>query len=89
MGEESARINGPSHMVRGESASDQEFEEEEVPQEQQIHDYTEQDLMNLKRTIYLTIMSSVDYEECAHKLLKIQIRPGQENVLAEMINKCC
>jgi pre-mRNA-splicing factor CWC22 len=42
-----------------------------------IHDVTEQDLINLRRTIYLTIMSSVDFNECAHKLLKIKLQPGQ------------
>lgn len=34
--------------------------------------------MTLRRTIYLTIQSSLDYEECAHKLLKMQLKPGQE-----------
>ena len=36
-----------------------------------IQDLTEQDLVNLRRTIYLTIMSSVGFEECAHKLMKL------------------
>ena len=29
--------------------------------------------VQLRRTIYLTIQSSVDFEECVHKLLKLQI----------------
>ena len=41
-----------------------------------ISDMTEQDLVNLRRTIYLTIMSSAQVDECAHKLMKLQIRPG-------------
>ena len=36
-----------------------------------IMDFTERDLVNLRRTIYLAIVSSVDYEECCHKLLKL------------------
>lgn len=32
---------------------------------------TEQDLVRLRKTIYLVIMSSVDFEECCHKLLKL------------------
>lgn len=43
-----------------------------------ISDATETALVNLRRTIYLTIMSSVDVEDCTHKLLKIQIQPGHE-----------
>ena len=35
---------------------------------------TEKDLLNLRRTIYLVIMNSVDFEECCHKLLKLNIR---------------
>ena len=43
-----------------------------------ISDETETNLVNLRRTIYLTIMSSVDFEEAGHKLLKIKLEPGQE-----------
>ena len=43
----------------------------------QIEDMTEKDLINLRRTIYLVIMSSVDFEEATHKLLKLNIREGQ------------
>ena len=45
--------------------------------------------MNLRRTIYLVIMSSVDFEECCHKLLKLNIREGQEMELCNMILECC
>ncbi|CAK4487772.1 unnamed protein product [Aphanomyces euteiches] len=55
----------------------------------QIHDMSEQDLVNLRRTIYLTIMSSVSHEECAHKLLRLNIRPGQEPEICSMILDCC
>ncbi|GLE00359.1 hypothetical protein PINS_up009116 [Pythium insidiosum] len=54
-----------------------------------IQDMTEQDLVNLRRTIYLTIMSSISHEECAHKLLKINIRPGQEKEICSMLLECC
>lgn len=50
---------------------------------------TEQDLKNLRRVIYLTIMSSVEYEACAHKLLKLNLREGQEIELCNMIMECC
>ena len=43
-----------------------------------VHDQTGANLVNLRRTIYLTIMSALDFEEAVHKLLKIQLGPGQE-----------
>lgn len=54
-----------------------------------IQDYTEQDLVNLRRTIYLTIMSSITHEECAHKLMKLNIRSGQEKEICLMLIECC
>ena len=47
-------------------------------QKLQIDDMSETDKMNLRRTIYLTIMSSLNFEECAHKLVKMKIPQGQE-----------
>ena len=54
-----------------------------------IDDQTETNLINLRRTIYLTIMSSMDFEEAGHKLLKIQLAPGQEIELCTMLIECC
>jgi len=44
--------------------------------------------VNLRRTIYLVIMSSIDFEDCCHKLLKLNIREGQEMELCNMILEC-
>ena len=44
---------------------------------QKIVDKTETDLMGLRRTVYLTIQSSLTFEECAHKLLKLDIKEDQ------------
>lgn len=54
-----------------------------------IQDLSEQDLIHLRRTIYLTIMSSASYEECAHKLASIKIPQGRENELVNMLIECC
>ncbi|XP_054742636.1 pre-mRNA-splicing factor CWC22 homolog [Anastrepha obliqua] len=54
-----------------------------------IIDNTETNLIALRRTIYLTINSSLDYEECAHKLMKMQLKPGQEIELCHMFLDCC
>ena len=55
----------------------------------EIVDLSETDLVNLRRTIYLTIMSSVDFEECAHKLMKLAIPKGAEGELCNMLVECC
>lgn len=54
-----------------------------------IIDNTETNLVALRRTIYLTIHSSLDYEECAHKLMKMELKPGQEIELCHMFLDCC
>jgi MA3 domain len=51
---------------------------EEEEKQTTIIDQTETNLISLRRTIYLTIQSSLDFEECAHKLMKMQLKPGQE-----------
>ncbi|RVX66363.1 Pre-mRNA-splicing factor cwc22 [Exophiala mesophila] len=68
-------------------SSDSEDDEEEKAME--IKDQTNTDLVNLRRTIYLTIMSSLDFEEASHKLMKVQLPPGQESELPSMIIECC
>ena len=47
----------------GEEESDEEEQQREDQQKQEIEDRTQTNLVNLRRTIYLTIMSSLDFEE--------------------------
>lgn len=54
-----------------------------------MQDETQTNLVNLRRTIYLTIMSSMDFEEAGHKLMKVGVQPGQEIELVTMIIECC
>lgn len=54
-----------------------------------IVDRTETNLVALRKTIYLTIQSSLDFEECAHKLLRMELKPGQEIEMAHMFLDCC
>ena len=56
---------------------------------QEIADMTGTNLINLRKTIYLTIMSSADFEECGHKLLKISLPAGLETELTNMLIECC
>lgn len=79
LGEEEDRINKRIEQL------DDEEESSESEEEDKIEDITEQDLMNLRKTIYLVIASSVDFEEVVHKLMKLNIREGQEIELCNMI----
>jgi pre-mRNA-splicing factor CWC22 len=49
---------------------------------------SEKDIVNLRRTIYLVIMNSVDFEECMHKLLKMNIGEGNEEEVCNMLIEC-
>lgn len=53
-------------------------------------DMTESDLVDFRRTIYLTISSGISYEEWAHKLLQLmRANKGKELELCKMIIECC
>lgn len=70
-------------------SGDSDEEDDEEKENGLIIDNTETNLITLRRTIYLTIHSSLDFEECAHKLMKMQTKPGQEVELCHMFLDCC
>jgi len=78
----------------GDSDDDEDDDDEEGneagdDEKMEIIDKTETNLVALRRTIYLTIQSSLDYEECAHKMMKMNLKPGQEHEFCLMIIDCC
>ncbi|XP_002968275.2 pre-mRNA-splicing factor CWC22 homolog [Selaginella moellendorffii] len=90
LGDEKEEKDGSASGSEEEDDEDEgEEEEDEDDPSQSIQDLTETNLVNLRRTIYLTIMSSVDFEEAGHKLLKIKLEPGQEKELCIMLLECC
>lgn len=71
-------------------ATSEEDEEEEAKDKAiEIKDQSNTDLVNLRRTIYLTIMSSGGFEEACHKLMRVNIPTGREEELPSMIIECC
>ncbi|KXJ97600.1 armadillo-type protein [Microdochium bolleyi] len=64
-------------------------EEDEGDKAMEIKDQSNTDLVNLRKTIYLTIQSAMDPEEAVHKLMKIQLPAGQEPELPSMVVECC
>ncbi|EAU81980.2 pre-mRNA-splicing factor CWC22 [Coprinopsis cinerea okayama7 len=69
--------------------SDDDSDDEVMPDKEGIEDKTGTNLVNLRRTIYLTIMNALNYEEAVHKLLKVQLQEGEEIELVNMIIECC
>ena len=85
-----AEILGEGSDDEDEDDSDVSSDEDEDEEKQMdIKDQSNTDLVNLRRTIYLTIMSSIDFEECCHKLMKISLPAGLEHELPSMIIECC
>lgn len=72
-----------------ESGSESEDEEDQEMQAMEIKDQSNADLVNLRKTIYLSIQSSADPEEAAHKLMKLKLPVGQEPELVSMIVESC
>lgn len=81
--------SGSSSAGSGSESGSDSSGEESVDEEKElaapILDQTETNLIALRRTIYLTIQSSLDYEEAVHKLMKMQLKPGHETELCHMI----
>lgn len=81
---------GSSDDEEGDSDEDESDESEEGETEKMdILDQTETNLVALRRTVYLTIQSSLDYQECAHKMMKMQIQPNQMGEVCNMVIDCC
>nr|CDI53110.1 probable Pre-mRNA splicing factor cwc22 [Melanopsichium pennsylvanicum 4] len=88
--DENSDENGSDADSESESSDGSEEDDQDDAQKQlEIHDRTETNLINLRRTIYLTIMSSLDFEESVHKLLKLEIPEDQGIELCNMIVECC
>eukprot|EP00891_Asterochloris_glomerata_P000573 jgi/Astpho2/573/e_gw1.00013.9.1_t len=91
LGEDSEDEEGPEGSGEEEEEDDEDLEETERQQEAQqaIQDQTQTNLVNLRRTIYLTIMSSMDFEESGHKLMKINIGEEHKIEIVVMLIECC
>ncbi|ELU43819.1 cell cycle control protein (Cwf22), putative [Rhizoctonia solani AG-1 IA] len=88
------RKSGPKYWERIQMTSPEVVEARVIARKMErklpgITDMTETNLVNLRRTIYLTIMNALSYEEAVHKLMKVNIQEGQEIELCNMIVECC
>lgn len=79
LGEGSDEESGSSDEDMSGSGSESEDESDEDNLE--VIDRTNADVIELRRKIYLTVMSSVNYEEACHKLMKLSIPEGYEVII--------
>ena len=86
LGEASDGEDEDDEDASDESSADEEDEKERA---MEIKDQSNTDLVNLRRSIYLTIMSSGGFEEACHKLMRINLPAGREEELPSMIIECC
>ncbi|KAL1888672.1 pre-mRNA-splicing factor cwc22 [Ceratocystis pirilliformis] len=88
-----AEILGEASGSDDESGDDDSDEDDSSDEDEEkkieIQDQSNADLVNLRRTIYLTIKSSMDPEEAVHKLIRVKIPVGFEHELPSMIMECC
>ncbi|CAO3666084.1 unnamed protein product [Rhizopus stolonifer] len=81
--------SGDESGSSGSDGSDSEEDSEEEDDAMEIVDKTNADVIELRRKIYLTIMSSVNFEEACHKLMKLHVPEGHEIELCNMVIECC
>ena len=77
--------SGSDSDSEGDNGDGAEEEDTNAP----IIDQTETNMIALRRTIYLTIQSSLDFEETVHKLMKLNLKAGHETELCHMVLDCC
>ncbi|UKK00915.1 cell-cycle-control protein [Theileria orientalis] len=87
--EEAGTDTSEDSEASSEDSEDEESDKKGGKDLVRITDSTEQDLINLRKTLYLCIMSSLNYEECVHKLLKLNIDEGKEIEVCTMLIDCC
>ncbi|XP_027721950.1 pre-mRNA-splicing factor CWC22 homolog [Vombatus ursinus] len=88
-GDSDSNTDQDARSSEEEEEEEEEGDEDEEGQKVTIHDKTEINLVSFRRTIYLAIQSSLDFEECAHKLLKMEFPDSQTKELCNMILDCC
>eukprot|EP00835_Amoeboradix_gromovi_P001024 NODE_40_length_29852_cov_0.370215.p3 type:complete len:515 gc:universal NODE_40_length_29852_cov_0.370215:545-2089(+) len=77
-----------SEILGQETTEEEESDEAEEPTINVI-DKTGNDLIQLRKSVYLTIKSSLGYEECTHKLLKLGVSDEYKSELPNMLIDCC
>eukprot|EP00834_Sanchytrium_tribonematis_P000673 NODE_13_length_54415_cov_0.522424.p7 type:complete len:537 gc:universal NODE_13_length_54415_cov_0.522424:22886-24496(+) len=77
--------------ILGEPTSDEESENLSEPEQAEVEviDKSGKDLIDLRKRVYLTLKSSLSFEECTHKLIKLNIPEKFKPELPIMLLDCC
>lgn len=79
-------LKKPQQYIEGQSDEDEDIGENQVSY---IKNMTKDELLKLKEKIYLTIANSIDFEECAHKLIRMALPDDQLEEMTNMVVDCC
>ena len=85
LGEDSSGESGDDSSNESHASDSEKDDKDDEDTSAPIIDQTETNMIALRRTIYLTIQSSLDFEETVHKLMKLNLKPGHEPELCHMI----
>lgn len=88
-GDEDGDEDSDSGSDSSSSSSSSADEQETAQKALDVKDRTNADLVALRRTIYLTIQSSMNADEAVHKLLAVSLPEGREGELPSMVVECC
>ena len=89
LGEDESGDSGDSSSEGSDGSDSEKEDKDDEDTSAPIIDQTETNMIALRRTIYLTIQSSLDFEETVHKLMKLNLKPGHEPELCHMVIDCC
>lgn len=79
-------LRRPQKYIEGQSEEDEDIGENQVSY---IKNMTKDELLKLKEKIYLTISNSINFEECAHKLIRMALPDDQLEEMTNMVVDCC
>ena len=83
-----AAILGEGSDQDSEAGSGEGESSDEEKEEEPILDNTATNEIQFRRTMYLTLMSSINFEETVHKILRMKLPPGSERGVLDMIQEC-
>ena len=83
-----AAILGEGSDAHSEEGSGEDESSDEEKGENPILDNTGMNEIQFRRTMYLTLMSSINFEETVHKIIRLKLPDGSEKGVLQMIQEC-
>ena len=83
-----AAILGEGSDEQSEDGSGESGSSDEDKEDDPILDNTGMNEIQFRRTMYLTLMSSINFEETVHKIIHLKLPAGSEKGVLDMIHEC-